>query len=54
VSLSSEAVIEQAVETPQADSDAPSPVDLGDPTGFFYRMLELLPEVLDSTIGLVE
>ena len=51
---SSETVMEQAVETPQADSDAPSPVDFVDPSSVFYRMLELLPEVLDGSIGLVE
>ena len=50
----SETVMEQAVETPQADSDAPNPMDLDDPTSVYYRMLELLPEVLDGSIGLVE
>jgi hypothetical protein len=54
MSLSGEAVMEQAVETPQADSDTPSPVGLGDPDSVYYRMLELLPEVLDRAIGLVE
>jgi hypothetical protein len=54
MSLSSETVMEQTVETPQADSDVPSPVDFVDPSSIYYRMLELLPEVLDSTIGLVE
>jgi hypothetical protein len=46
--------MEQAVEAPQADSDAPSPVGFGDPDSVYYRMLELLPEVLDRAIGLVE
>jgi len=45
--------MEQVVEIPQADS-TPSPVGLGDPKSVYYRMLELLPEVLDRAIGLVE
>ncbi|MDH5792333.1 MAG: hypothetical protein OEZ44_09100 [Candidatus Bathyarchaeota archaeon] len=51
---SSETVMEQTVEIPKADSDAPNPMDFDDPTSVFYRMLELLPEVLDCSIGLVE
>jgi hypothetical protein len=54
VSSISETVMEQAVETPQEGSDAPSPVGLDDPSSVYYRMLELLPEVLDDLIGLVE
>jgi len=51
---SSEPLMEQVVEIPQADSDAPDHSNFDDLTGIFYRALELLPEVLDSAIGLLK
>jgi len=51
---SSEPLMEQVVEILQADSDAPDHSNFDDLTGIFYRALELLPEVLDSTIGLLK
>lgn len=50
----SELMMEEVMEIPQADSDAFNPMNLYDPNSIFYRALEILPEVLDSAIGLLE
>lgn len=51
---SSEPPMEQVVEILQADSDAPDHSNFDDLTGISYLAFELLPEVLDSAIGLFE
>ena len=50
----SESMMEEVIEIPQADSDVFDPMNINDPHSIFYRALEILPEVLDSTIGLLE
>ncbi len=46
--------MEEVIETPQTDSDAFDPKNINDPDSIFYRALEILPEVLDSTFGLLK
>jgi hypothetical protein len=46
--------MEEMIEISQTDFDAFDPKNINDPHSIFYRALEILPKVLDSTIGLLE